>query len=713
MKLNKEEAISYINKTIGELVYDKINLIKAYNYYNGFRNTTQFKYLEENFGLGNPTSIQFTPLVRKHIDAIVGEYLETAVLPKVTCKDENTLSAITAEKTEVLNKTVQTYLTKKLLEDSSKGITDKLIENKLKSLLENIELDFVSNYEIAAQNLIEYVLQSRDTDFINKRRQLLLDLLISGWANYRIKPVNNKIDIEILSPLDTFYDVNPNSPYIKNSYRCVIRKWLDKYQILQLYGDKLTKEEKEKIVDAIDSSNSYANYVRSNDGVPVLNGLDQSTITPIMSTTEYTYNTKLLPVYEVEWLETDKNNVMHRYGGIRICNNIFIILDEDENVIRSNSDPKSCGLSVNGLYFNTRSNKAYSLMLACADLQDKYDILIFYRDTIIANSGVQGDWLDISTLPECLGVTFPERLQKWIAYKKTGLGLIDTSQEGRAFNNNTTLAGFDNTVSAQAIQAIEIAIERIENTCSSITGVFRERLNGIQQKDAVTNVKVGVNNSFMVTRQYTYQMDLITVEMLTDCLNVGKIVYKDGLTGALIFGEKQQKIFKLIPKYYTNTDYDVHIVSGADIVKDMELIKQYSGQLISANQMDAELLMEVVTAKSLTELKYNVKKALKAKKEEMNTLTQLQQQVEESSNIIKEYETKLKELQSKIESLNEAKLQLESEKIAKDNEIEWFKVKFEKEQGEKKLGIEDKKVDAELAQMYDRNQYNNKINFNK
>jgi hypothetical protein len=33
-----------------------------------------------------------------------------------------------------------------------------------------------------------------------------------------------------------------------------------------------------------------------------------------------------------------------------------------------------------------------------------------------------------------------------------------------------------------------MAIDSVEQTCSSMTGVFKERLNGISQKDAVTNV---------------------------------------------------------------------------------------------------------------------------------------------------------------------------------------------------------------------------------
>jgi hypothetical protein len=67
---------------------------------------------------------------------------------------------------------------------------------------------------------------------------------------------------------------------------------------------------------------------------------------------------------------------------------------------------------------------------------------------------------------------------------------------------NTIFNGYDDTIKAQTVQAIQIAIDSVEQTASSITGVFRERLNGIQQKDAVTNVQTSVNNSFIITKQY-------------------------------------------------------------------------------------------------------------------------------------------------------------------------------------------------------------------
>lgn len=112
---------------------------------------------------------------------------------------------------------------------------------------------------------------------------------------------------------------------------------------------------------------------------------------------------------------------------------------------------------------------------------------------------------------------------------------------------NTIFNGYDDTVKGQAVQAIELAIQSTENECSSITGVFKERLNGIQQRDAVTNVQTSVNNSYTVTKQYSQQMDCIMEEMLLDSLNVAKRVYSNGKTGTIVLGDFRNKLFTSLP----------------------------------------------------------------------------------------------------------------------------------------------------------------------
>lgn len=727
-KKTEDEMIACINKAITELVYPKYKLQKAYNYYNGVRDAEQFRALEENFGLGNPTSIEFIPLIRKHIDALIGEYLETPILPKVTCKDTGTLTNIARDKHLKIVKEVFNYL-KAHLNNSilafvdGKNITDKAVESQLKKIISDIDKNYISEYEIAAQNVLEYIMQSRNTDLTEKLKTLFKDLLITGYAYYRVKPSpeGNNMDIEVLNPLNVFIDKNPESIYIKNSYRAVVRKWLSKTQILNKYGeimDKDTIKELEDLYEGIYDNSTY--YVRTftnqATGYPATDGIDAGQeIVPGFPADEYRVtNYKLIPVYEVEWTETRKEDgkfVMDRYEGVRIGESIFIHSDISQNVVRTKDNPSFCTLSTSGIYYSTRSAEAYSLVLACANLQDKYDVLHFYRDSLIANSGTSGDWLDLSMLPTVLGADVPERLQKWLGYKKGGVALIDTSQEGRAFNNNTSFAGFDDTIKAPTIQAIELAIERTENTCSSITGVFRERLNGIEQHDAVSNVKVGIKNSFTVTKQYYQQMDLLTNELLIDCLNTAKIVYKKGITGALILGDKGVKVFTALPEYFTVTDFDIHIASSTNVIQDMELIKQLIPEFIKAGNVDPSIIVEAITSRSLTELKTNVSESLKKQREENNIIAQLQQQVEQLTQELQQAQNQLQQAQSKIESLNEAKLQLEKAKLESESGVNWYKAKADKKYKEGTIENDSKRVELEVAQMYDGNMHNNKVKY--
>ena len=723
--MTNEELIDRTDKAITELVYPKWDLQKAYNYYNGVRDAEQFRYLEENFGIGNPTSIEFTPLIKKHVDALIGEYLGTPIIPKVYCKDTKTLNNIDRDKQLKINSELKQYLSSHLKNSilsflEGKNITDPMIETQLKRIVEDININFVSEYEIAAQNVIEYIMQSRDTDMTNVLRHLLLDLLITGYTFYRVLPTveKNNVRIEALSPLNVFPDRNLDSPYIKNSNRIVVRKWMNKTQILNLYGKDLSKDDIELIKDRWETVYDEATYyVRTlpNHGVPSTDGIKagREIVVPGYPSVSNGKFHDLIPVYEVEWIDTDDNFVMQRYQTIRIGESVYILKGIDNEVIRSNSNPSYCGLSVNGVYFVNRGSEPYSLVLACSHLQDKFDILNFYRDNLIANSGAVGDFIDVSMLPNFLGHDTAEKLQKYIAYKKSGIAPIDTSQEGRLAAGqapiNTIFNGYDDTVKVQAIQAIQLAIDQVEQVTSSITGVFRERLNGIEARDAVTNIKIGQNNSFIITKQYYHQMDLIVNEMLLDCLNVAKIVFKKGLTGTLILGEKYQKVFTALPQYFTVTDHDIRLTTSSDVIKDLEYIKQILPDFIKNGAMAPDILFEALTCKSVTDIKLIVKKAIQKQRDENNQIQQLSQQVEQLQSELKKASQQLKAAEEKIQTLNSDKLQLQQQEINMKYQIEWYKAQTDRNYKEATAEEQKRRTQVEIMQQYDNNPYNDKI----
>lgn len=381
--MTKDELIEKTDKTIAELVYAKYDLQKAYNYYNGVRDADQFRYLEEVYGTNTPTTLHFTPLIKKHVDALVGEYLGTPIIPKIFCKDDTTISNIDRERqlkiAEELHKYLINHLKNSILNFlNGKNNDDQLVAQELKRIKDDINNTFVSEYEIAAQNVLEYIMQSRDTDITTVLRDLLLDLLITGYAFYKVEPTigNNNIRIRALNPLNTFIDRNFESPYIKNSYRAVVRNWMTKTQILNKYGKDMSASDRKLLDEKWDSVYDNAMYyikMHECSGAPITDGIQAGLeVTPGYPDTNGTQGAlrELIPVYEVEWLDTDKDFVMQRYETTRIGEEIYILKGKNEKVIRSRSNPSYCSLSINGIYFLNRGLKPYSMVLACAHLQD-------------------------------------------------------------------------------------------------------------------------------------------------------------------------------------------------------------------------------------------------------------------------------------------------------------------------------------------------------
>lgn len=734
--MKNQKEIEKINNCIARLVYDKSTLKKAYNYYHCVRDSEQFKHIEENFGVGVPTSVEFTPLIKKHIDVLVGEYLELDPDLQVTCKDEKTVSNIMRDKKLKVDQELYTFLQRYLqnsivniLLNNQQPVNDPFIEKEMQRIQENVEKNFISEYELAAQNILSYIKHSRDIDLKNKMRELFTDLLITGTCYYRVKPTGDKhnIQFEVLNPLDTFIERNHNNFYLNKSLRSVIRRYMTPEQILAEFGDELTTEAKsqlknDQVPSGVEGEYRYVHVpetlVYNEDSkkaviakIPsagILGGLEVSPVLPYESDVTNMHDSTIT-VYECEWIEWDGNKMV-KHEGVKIGEEIYICRG-DVDVIRSMSNPKECTLSVNGMFFSDKNGQPFSLIVNTMAMQDKYDILQFYRDNLIASSGTIGDWIDLAHVPAVLGVELPERLQKWLAYKKNGLALFDSSQDG-ANIINTTFNGYDDTIKAQSIQAIQMAIDSIEANASAMTGVFPEKLGGIQERDAVSNVKVGLRYSTLLTKQYFAAMDLMFKEVNYDCLNMAKKVYKNGITGNIVLGPKMVKIFTALPEYYTITDFDVHIQDSTETFQTKQEIKALNTELIKAGLVDVDQVVNIATAKNITELKDYIEKSMAAKKAENDMTGQLQQQVEQLNQQIAQYEqqigeynNQIKQLQSQVENNNNAKLELEKQKIA----IEDREVRDKKDYNDKQIEVKMKQLEAELIQLNDGNPYNDII----
>lgn len=714
------------DEIIGRLVHEKEHLFKAYNYYQGFRDRYQFEHLEQNYDVGNPTSVKFTPLIRKHVDAIVGEYLSTKIQPKISCKDKRTLTNIMRDKQLEIANRITNYISKLLNNAAYNALfgkpqqnqdqsQDPIIEKELQDIRDSVNMSFISNYEIAAQDIIQYILQSRKIDFKTKIQQLVLDLLIAGENYYRVIPTPSKTNfqIEVCDPLNSFVFRNPQSKYMKDGTMSVVRKWFTREEIEIKYGKELSDDD----IDSLESFSGYTNDDERLTWISALNSRGCTRITGILGGTEVTnyfndsydhYDIELVPVYEVEWIDYDeKKEKGVLYKVTRIGGDIYILHGEDEYTTRSYDSPDEVRLSLNGMIYTTRTGVPYSLMLATADLQDLYDLTLFQKDNLIAQSGVKGAIVNMSELPSWMGEKPEERVLKYLGYRKMGLALIDPSQDGEK-QPNTIYGGFDDTLNVNSIQGFQISLQMIEDIASSITGVFRERLGGIEARDAVSNVEVGMQQSYIITKQYYQAMDVLVSEMITDSLDMAKKVYKKGFTGEIILGNRKE-IFTLLPEHYTFTDYDIHLADSAEIIKEQDLIRQLCVQYMQSSVMDPEILFIISTSKSLTEMKELGLKAIREKKIENNQLAQLQQQLQEAQANMEQMQKQLQASTKKIQQLDERRLNIEEQDNRVKQSIEWFKVKSAAEAKDKELDLIKDRNKLEALQLVDENPNNDEI----
>lgn len=717
-KLKEEYLVANIDYNIATLVYEKHDLIKAYNYYNGVRGKEQFKALEEYYGITSPTLVEFTPLIRRDLDALIGHSIRQVPNFKITCKDGKSIDLIAYERNREIAERVAKEFNRiakaRLNQEQYKELGTEVIE----SIAKEADSKFQSIYEKAAQALIKYFTNSLDIDFRNKRKLLATDLFVCGQCYYKtgIRNIGEDPELHILNPLDVFFNKNTNETYLKATNRVVWRRYMTRQEVLNEYGHYMSDEDKETLMSKsiITSSGDAAFFRTPNESRP--NYLINNTGTTVeRSRFNYNFNEDIIPVYYTEWLANNEVEVedvnehyedsfqqeepkklekehkskkkvkryrLDRYEGVKIGHSIYVAMGKSRNIVRPVDKPYDCELSINGIAYSDRNGTPYSLMLATSTLQDKYDLLLFHRDAMIANAGTKGSYVDINSIPTFYGAgSAEERMVKWTQYKKAGIAALDLSQEN-ASQINTIYGGYDDTISGQALMALNATIQSIEVTASKITGVTPQMLGEIEQREAASNVKVGIAQSSLITKQFFFLLDQVTRHFLLDMLNLSKIAYAKGKKGSYILGDRRE-FFTIEPNDISLTDFDIHISDTDMELKSVETMKQFAIELARNGQADLASMIDLITADSLTETKESIKRNLEENSQK--TLQQLSQQLEELQKQNQALQKELEKAQRSDRELAQQKIKLDSEMKEKELKLKQEELKLKERLGEAKL----------------------------
>ena len=716
---------------ISALVKNKTHIYSARNYYSSTRDELDFQYLEDIYGMQNPIDLTFTNIIKPRVDALIGLSLLTEPEFRVAYTDADTVKASKEEAMAKLLTELQTEIGRKLEQTrndveanpngaqpaKSAGPNDGLKEF-LDGLTAKYGKNYKSSYEVAAQSIINLIQTDADIDLSNIKKDISKDYFTTGEGYTRERymgegkdPKKESVRPEYIHTNRPMYDRD-----LKNTDVVVNHKRVSVHNVLKELGDIMTAEQAEEMFNSYSNLSSDIDLQHGPVDVMMSNP-DGSLMDSVGPKTGYSNSTSsltgdLVHLYHVEWLSSTKipdgkGGYVYRedrYECYRIGACLHIGGRRCDEAPRKRDTPWKTTLSYKGLINVSTNGIIESMVNNMREIQDIYDIMMFFRNNSVANSGVSGSRVNIAAIPKALGSKFMERLTKWITLRKQGLELIDPTEDGAALFQH--YGDFNSAISGDTINAINAILESLTVQADIVSGVPRQMLGVIEQRDAVENVKVGIN-----------QVSVLSLEMFRDidrCLNSGvqetldnfKWAYRNKPKEGVYHNGLAMVPFIVSPTNFSLTDYRVTVISSG--IENAKLLKvqALAAEFVKAGAIDPNTLVKVMFKKSVHEVEAILNDALAKKKAENASLQKMQQELEAAQQQISKLKAEIARLENNATASQTKRLELDT-KIAADNakwkdrelDIKEDKNKKDNKIMEKDLVIKEATVELEKEQL--------------
>lgn len=684
---------------ISLLVREKPEIKKCRDLYDGKRDKKEFKYLEDTYGV-TAVTLKMTPIVKPRVNALIGSMINQSIRHVVSYSDIESIDTVNQEKKDKHIAEVTKLLQMQMQHNSQMLQKGEEPENKyfsediIKKLKRSYTSGFVSDIEKSAYYLLNYFMKSPRMEFERKREQLDEDLCVTGEAYFRVFKSETSEDpvFEVKKPENMFFNVNTNDANLRNCDAVVCREFMTRRQILYKYGQYMTKADLDDIYKGSSEIMLGARY----DSLPQM---DQKIIgtEDDLKRQFSTDEADVLEVFHVEWIANNKVEKIDgkwkwrqdRYTSIRIGTELYLNMGKDDTLVRSKSEPYRASLTYDGIIYKGRNGKAQSIAWSLKDAQDMYDIIMFYRDNLIATSGVDAARINIAAIPTALGDEFMPRLLAFLALRKTnGVELIDPSQEDA--NLFQHYGSSKNSVDPNLIVSMDTILQSIEKQADIIAGTNQQMLAQIAQKDAVENVKVGMNQVMLINKPLFLSESELLKNISTKLIDTGKICYMEGKKGSYLVGAVNCT-FKIDPKNYCYTDYAVTISDDSKEIAKLEGLKALLSELAGAGVVPPEVIIKASIMDSISAISELVEDAMMDAKAEGGQAQQQEQQLEQAKQQIDQLTKELEKAKGQIDTQSGDNLKAEELK-AKVQEIT-SKIANEK----RKLDLEERKILEELA----------------
>jgi hypothetical protein len=704
-----------------------VNLVKAGKLRNGDKDLNDYAYLKKAYGIEFPAKLAHIPIMKTMFDALLGieqsdpMNFSIAILNKEGIDYINdfirkrVLNEVFAFVDDVIAENVQRTFGENQNKPVSRKEEKTIIDRAMSQIQEKYHDNFKTDLQIYGTDMLQHL---REVLSLKLNFSLMFDDLITyGQEFYQIEVRGEGLRpvFKVIHPEDIYFSKPRHKKFINTLDRVVVKEKTTVTDVLALYGDKLTKDEiSELICEHVDNMASNVNVYDMRYMDQLIKGVGKEGFEKLSKTYVDTYYVEWKANTEVEYeeprlvvdsrraqeeIKKDKHKGyrLDLYKGIRIGENKYVDMGKVKYAIRPADAPWDVKLSINGALYSDRNGKPFSLVLSTESLAEKYDILHYHWESLVAMSGGKAVLVDYADIPEWMGTTEIERTMKWLGYLKQGVGMIDSSQtkgRERQFNN---MGDVDLSLS-NSISTITELLRYIEELASRITGVNRQILGQMMERDGKATSELAIASSSVVTRPLFFLHREVCKQAMTDLLNASRYCYKKGLTAAYTLGNYGQRIFTVDGDKFNLAHYNVHLVDWQDEKELLGEVKSLSIEFIKQQLVDAEDALDMNTINSVSRLVQVVKNSIRRKK---NDKTQeMQGQLEQATNEIDKLNQVIEKLKAQSDASRQKELEINQFKVSKDAELKEKELADKKEVEHKKLANDSKRIELESLQLH-------------
>ena len=642
---------SYLSNSVvrRKLKNKKINL----NLYNGKVDVNDMKLILNPGGMEKffvPDAIQHYPIVTPRVNVLVGEEKRRKFDWTVQIINPDTLSKIKEDKKKLVDQ--------KLMEMLQSQVSDEELEKELEKYGDYINFDYQDMREKRANLLLRHYIAKLDMKI--SFQQGFKDALIMGEEIYMFDIVNGRVAFEKLNPLKVHTLRGGFSNRIEDSDVIILDDFWAPGKIQDTYYNDLNDADVKKLDEGSWSSGTknLDGVTESIDDVAGLKILEQDGMDSYIESTgifdaqdspgrgTYTDVAGNVRVLRMFWRsmkkvikvtffdELGKKQIKFRsedyiadknmgetvetlwipqwWKGVKIGQDTYLQIKPKEIQYNKLNEPSfnSCGIV--GQVYNSGDEEAVTMVDRAKPFQYLYDISWYRVNEALSKYLGSIVELDLAKVPTGWSVT------KWLYFaRKSGISVVDSFKEGQKGMAKGKLAGAVGNTTGRVLEQkvgdfIQTHIEMMEFAkaqMDEITGVSRQRLGQVENRETVGGVERAVSQSNHITEELFTMHDYCKKRCFQMLIETAKIALKgQSIKFAYIADDQTRQLAEIEGDEFAEEEYGL-MVSNDDEINHMQQKLDGMVQMGLQNQMlSFSTAIKIYNSPSIREIQRMIQK---------------------------------------------------------------------------------------------------------